>query len=287
MRGTRIGLLAGSGLSIVIGVLSLVWVAVDRSMALAGGIMAGSFLLVGVVLYFSARYVGSLDTSDILRDGTPGTAEVLSTQDTGVTINNLNLVVRLKLRVTVPGRAPHEVSIRHVLSGRNMWAAIQPGMVLPIRVDPRNPNRVAVDFETANPVLTSPVMTGLAVAGPAGVGGPGMLSAMAAGDGVDIVRVTGADIVAAGVPTTGQVVSVQPLGVTAGQLTPGLPADQADDPVVHVVFTYAGPGGEQRRKEAMIRVPDGKLGVLVPGRPVAVSYLAQAPETATIDWLRT
>ncbi|MBX6749119.1 MAG: hypothetical protein IRY85_05510 [Micromonosporaceae bacterium] len=78
MRGTRIGLLALGGLFLVLGALSLVWVAVDRTMALAGGIMGGSFLLVGVVMYFSARYVGSLDTSTVLRDGIPGTAEVLS-----------------------------------------------------------------------------------------------------------------------------------------------------------------------------------------------------------------
>jgi len=178
-------------------VLSLVWVAVDSTLALAGGIVGGSFLLVGVVLLFAARYVGSLDTSGVLRDGVRGTATVLSTRDTGVTINNLDLVVELRLRVTP------------------------------------------------------------------------------------------ADIVAAGVQTTGQVVSVQPLGVTTGQLTAGLPADQADDSVVHVVFTFVGPGGEQRRKEALIRVPDGKQGVLAPGRPVAVSYLAETPDTATIDWSRT
>lgn len=161
--------------------------------ALAGGTLGGSFLLAGVVRYFSARYVGGLDTSDLLRDGIPGTATVLSTQDTGVAINNLNIVVRLTLQVTVPGRAPYEVTIRHVLGGRNAWGSIQPGMVLPVRVDP----------------------------------------------------------------------------------------------VVHVVFTLVGPGGEQRRKEALIRVPDGKQGVLAPGRAVGVSYLAQTPDTATIDWSRT
>lgn len=283
MRGTRIGLLVGGGLSILIGVASLVWAVVDSSMALAGGIMAGSFLLVGVVLYFAGRYVGGLDTSDILRDGTPGTAEVLSTRDTGVTINNFNFVIKIKLRVTVPGRAPYEVTIRHVLTGRHMWGTIQPGMVLPVRVDPRNPNRVAIDPEgTASPVMASPVM-----ASPAAATAAGTSPSMMTHESVDIVRVTAADIVAAGVPTTGQVVSVQPLGVAAGQLTAGLPADQADDPVVHVVFTFVGPGGEQRRKEAMIRVPDGKLGVLVPGRTVPVSYLAQTPDTATIDWSRT
>jgi len=284
MRGTRMGLLVGSALSFLLGVLSLVWVAVDSTMALAGGIVGGSFLLTGIVLVFAARYVGSLDTSGLLRDGIPGTATVLSTQDTGVTINDLNLVVQLRLRVTVPGRAPYEVTIRHVLSGRSAWGSIQPGMVLPVRVDPTNPNHVAVDSNAGGPVMSSPVMP--VMASPAVAGGPETPPSMMINESVDVVRVTGADIVAAGVQTTGQVVSVQPLGVTAGQLTAGLPADQADDPVVHVVFTFVGPGGAQRRKEALIRVPDGKQDVLAPGRPVAVSYLEETPDTATIDWSR-
>lgn len=274
MRGTRIGFLGGGALFIVIGLTSLLWAALDAEARLAGAMTGGSFLIVGVVFLFTARYVAGLDPSAVLRDGVSGTAEVMSTQDTGVTINNLGMVVKLGLRVTVAGREPYPVTIRHVLHGRDAWGSVQPGHILPVRVDPRDPSRVAVDTHAAGPAAGT---GGLA----AGTGG------LADGGGVALVRVTGADIVAAGVATYGQVVSVQPLGVAAGQLTAGLPAEQADDQVVHVVFTFVGPSGAERRKEALIRVPDGKEHVLAPGRPVAVSYLPEAPDTATIDWSRT
>lgn len=278
MRATRLVLLTLGILFFLVGAPAVGWTAfnLDSPAALGLGIMGVVFLVVGVVMMLSVRYMKGLDTSSLLRDGEPGTAQVLSTQDSGVTINNVNMVVNVGLRVSAPGRVPYDVMIKHVLQGRNAWGALQPGMVVPVRIDKQDPTKVAIDDSGT----TAPDLSALGAAfGGAGAGVPSPEP--------EVVVVRAADLVASGTPTYGQVVSAEPTGVLAGQLSPALPAAQSDDPVLRVVFTYVGPAGAELRKEALVRVPDGKEGVLVPGRPIPVSYLPASPEQATIDWSRT
>jgi hypothetical protein len=73
--------------------------------------------------------------------------------------------------------------------------------------------------------------------------------------------------------------------MTAGQAKAGLAPEEADDPIMMVVFSYQA-GGKQLRSQIMVRVPDGKGSTLIPGASVPIAYLPDAPETATIDWSR-
>ncbi|GAA1741866.1 hypothetical protein [Luedemannella helvata] len=237
-----------------------VWVLVaSEAHRLNAAITAATFLVVGLVLVRTGRYVAGLDTSALLRDGSPGTARVLTVRDTGVVVNGVNLVVNLGLRVSVTGRPPYDVSVRHVLAGRSAWGSIQPGAIVPVRVDPADPTKVAI--APAGPV-TEPDTE------------------------VTVTTVRPDDIVAGGVASYGQLLSVEFVGPDAGELTPDLPVDHADDPLVRVGFSYVGPGGTELRTEALTRVPDGKDHVLAPGRAVPVSYLPHDPQAATIDWAR-
>jgi hypothetical protein len=95
-----------------------------------------------------------------------------------------------------------------------------------------------------------------------------------------------ADIIARGVKVEGTLISAAATGMTAGQAVGGLPAEQADDPIIHVVFSYRPPGSGELRQEALVRVPDGKSHMLVPGSRVPIAMLPDSPATATIDWSR-
>ena len=266
MRGTRIAMTVGGLLLLLIGVAATVWTVTNTgsAAALGIGIVGGTFLVTGVAFLLAGRYMGGLDTTALLRDGIPGTGEVLFTQDSGTVINNVNLVVNLGLRVTVPGTPPYDVTIKHVQRGRQQWSAIQPGMVVPVRVDPRDPRKVAIGGGSA---------FDHGVKAPAGH--PTM------------VKLRAADVVAQGVATHGQILSAQPSGMTAGQVEPGLPPHEAGDPLFHTAFAYTGPDGTTRHKEALIRVPHGKIHLLAPGSTVPVAYLPADPGVATVDWFRT
>jgi hypothetical protein len=94
-----------------------------------------------------------------------------------------------------------------------------------------------------------------------------------------------AEIIAQGTQGFGTLELVTPTGMMAGQAKPGLPPEEADDPISMVVFTYQA-GGRSLRAQIMVRVPDGKGDTLIPGASVPIAYLPENPQTATIDWSR-
>lgn len=182
--------------------------------------------------------------------------------------------------VTVPGAPPYAANTRVVLTGRTSWGALQPGMTVPVKVDPNDPARVAVDLEGGLPhtaasseVLAQAVNQALQ-AGPAGAQQAGMVSMKAA------------DIIRDGVKTDGKLVSVTPTGLTADKAAAGLTPAEADDPLVLIAFTFTGDGGAEQSCRCVVRVPDGKAAFLAAGVEIPVAYLAGRPETATIDWTR-
>lgn len=78
----------------------------------------------------------------LVRNGIPGTAKVLSVEETGATVNRMP-VVRLRLEVE-DGRGPaREVEHRQVLT-RLALRDIHQGDRLNVRVHPRKPDRLVV-----------------------------------------------------------------------------------------------------------------------------------------------
>jgi hypothetical protein len=289
VRATKVLMMALGVVMLVSGVAGLAWaLSTDTEAALGVGITGATFVCVGAGIMVTALYIGRLDNSKLLREGTPATAQVLSTRDTGVMVNNVNLVVELELLVTVPGRAPYEARARHVLQGRTQWGAIQPGMTVAVKVDPSDPATVAVDPEGGMDASgLAALLAGAAAPGTPtsstptpGAAPPGAPTAS------EVVPVSAAAIVAGGVATVGRLEQAAPTGMVAGQVAQGLAAAEADDPVLHVSFSYTGPGGTTLRQTALMRVPDGKAEHLVPGAVIPVAYLPDMPERATIDWAR-
>src|SRR5215210_1263208 len=139
----------------------------DGEAPLTFGILALTFVPIGLV--FSA--VGIVAAAGMRRErrlariGLPGHALVHSATDTGVTVNG-NPRVRLELEVEVPGRSPYRVS-RSVTVPRLAVGAVTAGGSLPVRVDPQDPESLAVDWTRAGaPVVASQSgMTGAAAPG--------------------------------------------------------------------------------------------------------------------------
>jgi hypothetical protein len=65
--------------------------------------------------------------------------------DTGMTVNN-DPVIGLRVEVTPEGRAPYNATIKKALISRLDVPQFQPERVIPVRVDPTDPQRVAIDF---------------------------------------------------------------------------------------------------------------------------------------------
>jgi len=245
----------------------------DNVFVRSGAAMSGVTLaVVGAAFLVVARYMGGLDSSKTLANGIAGTAQVTSVQDTGVTINNLNAVIKASVMVDVEGRERYPAEVKFVL-GRTQWGAIQPGMTIPVKVDPADARKVV--FDPARPVVSG-AMAGTAMGGGATVGNAAL--------GQQVNTMSAADIIAAGQATDGMLHAVEPTGLTAGQVAPQLAPHEADDPISKVVFTYTPSGGPEQRVEALVRVPDLKGHYLRPGERIPVAYLPNGP--ATIDWSR-
>ncbi|WP_345632759.1 hypothetical protein [Rugosimonospora acidiphila] len=80
----------------------------------------------------------------VRRGGLSGTARVQSLRHSAVTAHRQPLVV-IGASVSVPGRPLYRVTLRTAMDLIQL-ARLQPGNVIPVRVDPRRPKRVEIDW---------------------------------------------------------------------------------------------------------------------------------------------
>jgi hypothetical protein len=105
-----------------------------------------------LVLFFMVFVAGMLiwtllpmfRSDRLLKRGKPAVATVLKVWDTGVTVNQLNILVGLLLEVHPPGHPPYQVKTRTLVS-RIQPTLYRPGMVVQVRYDPKNPKKVAIE----------------------------------------------------------------------------------------------------------------------------------------------
>jgi hypothetical protein len=87
---------------------------------------------------------GEDHAAEIRRTGRPAMARVLKIWDTGMSLND-NPVVGFRLSVHPEGLEPFEAETRAVI-GRLDVPQIQPGAELPVKYDPNDHSRVALDL---------------------------------------------------------------------------------------------------------------------------------------------
>lgn len=108
----------------------------------------GRMIVVGVLLVsacsFIGRITGEKEAREIRAIGEPARAKVLRIWDTGITVNE-NPVVGFLLEVYPEGGATYQAETKAIISRLDI-PQIQPGAILPVKFDPDNPSRVALDI---------------------------------------------------------------------------------------------------------------------------------------------
>jgi hypothetical protein len=119
-----------------------------RSMKRA--VLSTGFLPLLLLLWGAAAGCSLLDTGSgeekaLQRVGVPARAEILSIAESGLTVND-NPVVVLEVEVRPTDRPAYRATIKRTLISRLEVPQFQPGSIIPVRFDPRDPSQVAFDI---------------------------------------------------------------------------------------------------------------------------------------------
>lgn len=138
--------------------------------SIVGGVfvlMAVTFGLTGLALLGVDQWLAARRrrAGRLRAAGMRGSATILSVSDSNVTINN-DPMINMRLQVNIPNHAPYEVTKRQVVS-RIAVGQFMPGAVLPVLVDPEDPDDVMIDESGG---ATAPAWSGVAAGGPGGSG---------------------------------------------------------------------------------------------------------------------
>jgi len=109
---------------------------------IAGFMMLVSLTAGGCVL--ADRMSGVSDAKALQKTGDPAEATILKIWDTGMTVNG-DPVVRFLLQVHPYGKPGYQAETKLRIL-RLAISRYQPGAVVPVRIDPRHPNHVALDI---------------------------------------------------------------------------------------------------------------------------------------------
>jgi len=139
--GIWIGIIGG-----IIGLLTAIVVVL-----LTGG-KTGIYISLAMLLFFAGIFYlfyrlifkPMLHAARLQKTGFTGKAKILELRDTGVTINN-NPQVKLVLEVKNSFGQKYNAQCR-VLVSRLHPRAYQPGMEVPVKIDPKNEKNVVIDF---------------------------------------------------------------------------------------------------------------------------------------------
>lgn len=139
--GAWIGIIGG-----VFGLLVAMGVVIMTTGSSGIYISMGMLLLFGGMFYLFYRifFKPMINASRLQKTGLPGKAKILEVRDTGVTINN-SPQVKLVLEVKNSFGQKYNTECR-VLVSRINPGAYQPGMELPVKIDPKNEKNVVPDF---------------------------------------------------------------------------------------------------------------------------------------------
>jgi hypothetical protein len=90
------------------------------------------------------RMSGVAEARSLQESGVPASARILEIWDTGITVND-DPVIGMRVEIDRPDGSPYVATIPKSLISRLDVPRFQPGLTVPVRVDPRNPARVALD----------------------------------------------------------------------------------------------------------------------------------------------
>lgn len=113
--------------------------------SLARAVILILVLVSSSVFYFALRLTLGpyAKRKRLMRSGKQAEATILEVEDTGVTINEIYPLIKVRLEVRPPGGEPYRAETK-MLVNRLEVPQIQPGLVVPVMYDPRDPSSVAI-----------------------------------------------------------------------------------------------------------------------------------------------
>jgi hypothetical protein len=153
-RFTRTYLVIFGGFFVVLGIGLAVTLG---GLPYAGGAMlltGGIFAVVGAAVIVIGLLVGrgAAATDQILAAGIAGTASITGVTQTGMYLNDQPRI-KMGLLVQLPGQAPYPAEHSEFVP-LILLARVQPGAMLPVRVDSTDPQKIAIDW-SGQPVMSS------------------------------------------------------------------------------------------------------------------------------------
>ncbi|MCP3097811.1 SHOCT domain-containing protein [Myxococcus sp. K15C18031901] len=115
----------------------------DTSWLLVGVLVVASFVAQAFLLKDSTLLWFIIDERRLRARGEPAEATVLELEPSSWRINKRRVIV-LRLQVRQRGHPAYEARTRTTLAGWQMSGVMEKGMTLEVRVDPKDPRRVAV-----------------------------------------------------------------------------------------------------------------------------------------------
>lgn len=115
-----------------------------HSRAVLAALVVLSALLPASACSMIDNYTGEGDNRPVRESGIAASGEVLEIWDTGVRLND-NPVVGFRLRVTLADGTSFEAETKNVVSVVHI-PQVQPGAILPVKVDPEDRTRIALDI---------------------------------------------------------------------------------------------------------------------------------------------
>jgi hypothetical protein len=269
----------------------------------AGGgmvLMGGIFAIVGLVLIGVGVMVGrkAAATNTLLATGVAGTATITGLTQTGMYLNE-QPQISMDLMVNIPGRAPYPAN-HHEFVPLLLIGRLSSGAPLSVRVDPFNPQRLAVDwsgtgFSYSAPLTGTPTqsitMPGAAAAAPqttgavdeslsqvqAALASSGMAAATpfaTAEQGNYTVEQLRAYLRQSGVPATATIDTLEDSGRVVG-----------DERLFTVEMTLNMPGQAPKKlPKSAAMVPITAAYKVVKGMSVPVRYAAENPDLLMVEW---
>src|SRR5688500_6030750 len=122
-------------------------------MGMMGGITIISIIvplvITGVVLFFVFRMLGNLNkagqaTQQLLMTGVPATATIVQLQDGGMRVND-NPMVNVMLQINSAQFGNYQAVVQSIVPMIKL-AQVQPGQTINVKIDPSNPQNVALDL---------------------------------------------------------------------------------------------------------------------------------------------
>lgn len=113
----------------------------DLQPVFIGGLVVLASLVSGFVV-FGALFKGAARHKVLVRRGVDAWAKVMVVEQTGTRVNDQPML-RLRMLVEVPGKPGYAVLHREVVPQIRL-AQLQPGVQLPVKVDPQDPRNMAI-----------------------------------------------------------------------------------------------------------------------------------------------